>query len=117
MTEAMYCIYSFADLHDTILDNIGYIPEPDENPRATLIGAIRNLCVYVAGADGQLRSEETDAIEAIFWQDVEDTNLEFIRNYQKDNPKHIHTMLKLLEEIITLHADAITHFTPQIATT
>jgi SpoVK/Ycf46/Vps4 family AAA+-type ATPase len=102
--EAADCLYRLVDLHESVLDAAGHVPDPDVDSRDTFLAALRHIAVYVAGADGYIAEEERNALSAVFWQDYDDTDPEAMRAYQKDNPKIVHTMIKYLEEMIRLHA-------------
>jgi SpoVK/Ycf46/Vps4 family AAA+-type ATPase len=103
-SEAADRLYDLVDSHLTILDQAGYEPAPDEDPRAVFIYAIRHICIYVAGADGQIQPEEVTALNNVFWQDYEEIDYDFAIQYQKDNPEFIHQMLAVLEESLDLQA-------------
>ena len=103
--EAGDILYALVDKHESVLDRIGYCPADDEDPRESLISALRFICIYVAGADGVVSEEEAVAIESIFWQDSENyIDYENTRQALARDAKSIHAMLRLLEEIVGVHA-------------
>jgi SpoVK/Ycf46/Vps4 family AAA+-type ATPase len=93
------------------LDQAGYDPDPDEDPREIFISSIRHVCIYVAGGDGSIQPEEATAINNIFWQDFEEINYDFAIQYHKDHPDFIHKMLVVLEESLDLQARVNTQLT------
>lgn len=96
-------LYAVADLHQVVWDSaVEFDPEID--PREGFVSSIRNLAIYVAGADGPIHPKERAALDSIFWEDATDTDCEFMRQYQVENPKLIQMCLRALESSMNLHA-------------
>jgi hypothetical protein len=48
-------LYDLVDSHMRTLDQAGYDPDPDEDPREIFISSIRHVCIYVAGGEGRIQ--------------------------------------------------------------
>lgn len=49
--DAADCLYQLADLHETILDAAGYIPDPEVDSRETFVSVFRQLSVQFSTSD------------------------------------------------------------------
>jgi Cdc6-like AAA superfamily ATPase len=111
-SEVSELLYRVLELHESVMQHVDF--DDDTDARQTFIEALRYLAIHVAGADGQIRPEEADALSEIFWQDPTEMNFDFALEYESENPEFIETMLVGMESHIAIHAQVLTSLTGKL---